>query len=77
MTQGCITQTSEAKAMNRYILEDRIGEGSFGTVYRAKKKGDTGKVRKKIDSKNRNVLCCDIGRIYRNLAKNAIETDNP
>jgi hypothetical protein len=57
-------------------LEDRIGEGSFGTVYRAKKKGDPGKVRKKIDSKNRNVLCCYIGRIIRNLSTNAVGTNN-
>jgi serine/threonine protein kinase len=37
--------------MNRYVLEERIGEGTFGTVYRAKKKGDPVKVRKQPDSK--------------------------
>ena len=37
--------------MNRYLIEKKIGEGAFGTVYRAKKKGDQNKVRTEFDSK--------------------------
>ena len=35
--------------MNRYEMEEKIGEGTFGTVYQAKKKGDPDKVRKQLD----------------------------
>ena len=38
--------------MNRYVLEDKIGEGTFGIVYRAKKKGVPGKVSRKLDLKH-------------------------
>jgi len=38
--------------MNRYVLEEKIGEGTFGIVYRAKKKGVPGKVSRKLDLKH-------------------------
>ena len=42
--------------MDRYEMEARIGEGTFGIVYRAKKKGDPGgKVRTKQDQLVRNI----------------------
>jgi len=43
------TTRKEENKMNRYVLEDRIGQGTFGIVYRATKKGEPecGKVSKK------------------------------
>ena len=42
-------KSSYKRTMNRYELHEKIGEGTFGDVYQAKKKGVPGKVRRSTE----------------------------
>ena len=48
---------SDKRTMNRYELQEKIGEGTFGDVYQAKKKGVPGKVRRSIEKFDQYNLC--------------------